>query len=145
MSWKTDPKTGLNTYSPDIEPYDYGVVPTINTSSAPTAATAVSAPTSYADIAGYGDSSVGFVPGTTPGVDDFWTMKGGGGLALGGIQTGIGLLGTLDAMKTAKLQRNLLGQQYDTNAEKMANWRSNTANVKSAFAAPGLAASGVPA
>ena len=72
---------------------------------------------------------------------DFWTMKGGGGLALGGIQTGIGLLGTLDAMKTAKLQRNLLGQQYDTNAEKMASWRSNTANVKNAFGS-GLAASG---
>lgn len=76
--------------------------------------------------------------------DDFWSMKGGGGLALGGLQTGISLLGTLDAMKTAKLQRNLLGQQYDTNAEKMANWRSNTANVKSAFNS-GLAASGVPA
>ena len=77
------------------------------------------------------------------GGNDFWSMKGGGGLALGGLQTGIGLLGTLDAMKTAKLQRNLLGQQYDTNAEKMANWRNNTANVKSAFNS-GLAASGVP-
>ena len=74
--------------------------------------------------------------------DDFWTLKGGGGLAVGGLQTGIGLMGTLDAMKTAGLQRKLLGQQYDTNAEKMANWRSNTANVKNAFGG-GLAASGV--
>lgn len=74
--------------------------------------------------------------------NDFWSMKGGGGLALGGLQTGIGLMGTLDAMKTAGLQRKLLGQQYATNDEKMANWRSNTANVKSAFG-DGLAASGV--
>lgn len=74
--------------------------------------------------------------------NDFWSMKGGGGLALGGLQTGIGLMGTLDAMKTAGLQRKLLGQQYDTNAEKMANWRSNTANVKNAFGG-GLAAGGV--
>lgn len=82
-----------------------------------------------------------FDPGKT-GTDDFWTMKGGGGLALGGLQTGIGLMGTLDAMKTAGLQRKLLGQQYATNDEKMANWRSNTANVKNAFGS-GLAASGV--
>ena len=84
-----------------------------------------------------------FDPSKT-GTDDFWTMKGGGGLALGGLQTGIGLMGTLDAMKTAKLQRKLLGQQYETNNEKMSHWRDSNAGVVSAFTGGGgLAASGV--
>jgi len=73
---------------------------------------------------------------------DPWSMQGVGGLALGGVQTGVALLGTLDQMKTAKLQRNLLGQQYDTNNEKMVDWRAGKANVKAAFGG-GLAASGV--
>jgi len=79
--------------------------------------------------------------GDTGGTSDFWTMKGGGGLALGGVQTGVALLGTLDQMKTAKLQRNLLGQQYDTNAEKMQSWRDNKTAVNKAFGG-GLAAQG---
>ena len=73
---------------------------------------------------------------------DPWSMAGTGGLALGGIQTGAALLGTFDQMKTAKLQRNLLGQQYDTNNEKMQSWRDNKTAVNKAFGS-GLAASGV--
>ena len=73
--------------------------------------------------------------------NDPWSMSGVGGLALGGVQTGVALLGTLDQMKTAKLQRNLLGQQYDTNAEKMQSWRDNKTAVNKAFGG-GLAAQG---
>lgn len=65
--------------------------------------------------------------------NDPWSMQGTAGLALGGLQAGAGLLGTLDAMKTAKLQRGLLSQQYDTNAEKMQSWRDNKAAVNNAF------------
>ena len=71
------------------------------------------------------------------------SMYGKGGLALGGLQAGVSLMGTLDAMKTAKLQRKLLGQQYETNNEKMSHWRDSNAGVVSAFTGGGLAASGV--
>ena len=74
--------------------------------------------------------------------NDPWSMQGAGGLALGGFQTGVSLLGTLDQMKTAKLQRNLLNQQYQTNAEKMDHWKASNAGVENAFRG-GLAASGV--
>lgn len=93
-------------------------------------------------IPGSNLSNINPTTGLSSSTSNPWSMQGVGGLALGGVQTGVALLGTLDQMKTAKLQRNLLGQQYDTNAEKMQSWRDNKTAVNKAFGG-GLAASGV--
>ena len=50
-----------------------------------------------------------------------WGMNGMGGVALGAGQLGLGLLGYLDNKKTAGLQRDLLQQQYNTNASELAH------------------------
>ena len=109
-----------------------------------TADSAAGVPTSYTEAAGLGPTTTPIAQGVGIDADKYgWTsMSGLGGLALGGAQLGVGLLGTLDAMKTAKEQRKLLGQQYDTNVEKMAAWREGIDNVKTAFGS-GLAARGV--
>ena len=69
--------------------------------------------------------------GKEPGTD--WGMDGMGGVALGAGKLGLGLLGYLDNKKTAKLQRNLLQQQYDTNASELAHSQLARAAAEGGF------------
>ena len=61
------------------------------------------------------------------GVGD-WDYKDwgtAGNLGLGAGQLGLGLASYFDTAKTAKIQRNLLNQQYASNAEAIADRRAN--------------------
>ena len=69
--------------------------------------------------------------GQEPGTD--WGMNGMGGVALGAGQIGLGLLGYLDNKKTSGLQRNLLQQQYDTNASELAHTQAARKAVEGGF------------
>ena len=63
----------------------------------------------------------------TGGVGD-WDYKDwgtAGNLGLGAGQLGLGLASYFDTAKTAKVQRNLLNQQYASNAEAIADRRAN--------------------
>ena len=62
-----------------------------------------------------------------------WGMNGMGGVALGAGQLGLGLLGYLDNKKTSGLQRNLLQQQYDTNASELAHTQAARKAVEGGF------------
>lgn len=48
-----------------------------------------------------------------------WGMKGLGGTAIGAGQLGLGVLGYFDQAKTSKKQRELLGQQIESNKYAM--------------------------
>ena len=65
------------------------------------------------------------------------SMKGKGGLALGGAQFGLGLAGFLDQKKTAKLQRDLMSQQLASNTETLANKRADRAHAQKVFSGGG--------
>jgi len=75
--------------------------------------------------------------GLTGSTDGSWLdMFGGldgikGGLGLG--QLGLGILSYLDQKKTAKLQRNLLGQQIDTNKFLLGQAKDRQADIKNQF------------
>ena len=63
-----------------------------------------------------------------------WGMKGLGGTALGAGQLGLGVMGYLEDKKTAKLQRELMGQQVASNATTAQNRALDRASLKQAFA-----------
>jgi hypothetical protein len=68
-----------------------------------------------------------------------WGLNGMGGTALGIGQLGLGLLGYLDNKKTSKLQRNLLQQQYDTNASELAHTQAARKAVEQGIGSPNMA------
>lgn len=95
------------------------------------------------DAGGAGDLKYGAIGESAS--DTGWdSMKGKGGLALGGLNFGLGLAGFLDQKKTAKLQRGLMQQQLASNTETMANKRADRAHIKSVFGG-GTATSGLKA
>lgn len=67
--------------------------------------------------------------------NDYKSWGTAGNLALGVGQLGLGVMSYLDNKKTAKLQRKLLQQQYNNNADLITDRKESNANKKKAFAA----------
>ena len=68
-----------------------------------------------------------------------WGMNGMGGVALGAGQLGLGLLGYLDNKKTSGLQRDLLQQQYNTNASELAHTQAARKALEQGMGSPNMA------
>lgn len=80
-----------------------------------------------AKAAGYGGDESAF-KGLNAAANQSWDYKDwgtAGSLGLGAGQLGLGLASYFDTAKTAKIQRNLLNQQYASNAEAIADRQAN--------------------
>lgn len=95
---------------------------------------------------GYNTDTTAFIPGGIQGVTTDLSLGNNTGSwmdALGGYQgiqgmlgagqLGLGFLGYLDNKKTAELQRNLLGQQIDTNQFLLNQAKNRQADIAKAF------------